>query len=1000
MFKNMKLGVRIGLGFLVALFFLVVTGVYSVSNLKTANQGLKTVYEDRVVPLKGLKAVADAYAVNVIDAINKTNAGLMNAEDALKGTQDAGRLIKKEWDAYMSTELTAEENTLAHEAENLFALANQDIQRLEAALKGKTGNIKGQLAEFDGPLYANIDPIGGKVAELIELQLRVAEQVYKTASEEYRNTLLLTIAVILIAVVISALLGFMITRAVMRQLGGEPDFVADLANKVAIGDLSTQIDLKAGDTSTVVSAMKRMTESIQALVADATVLSVAAIDGRLATRADTSKHQGDFRRIVEGVNDTLDAVIGPLNVAADYVDNIAKGAIPVKITDTYKGDFNVLKNNLNTCIDALNALVADANMLSLAAAEGQLDTRADVSKHAGDFRKLVQGINDAIGNIAEPMKVTSDYIEQIAKGSIPTVITTNYKGEYRVIRDNLNALIKTANGLLTQTDIVIQAAALGQLDKRANADLFEGGWNQLVKGFNDAFVNVAEPLKVTSGYIEQIAKGVIPQPITTDYKGEYLVIRDNLNSLIKTASGLLTQTDIVIQAAAVGQLDKSANADLFEGGWNQLVKGFNDAFVNVAEPLKVTSGYIDQIAKGVIPQPITTDYKGEYLVIRDNLNGLVKLMGDLLTQTDIVIQAAANGELDKRANAGMFQGGWNQLVEGVNKTLDGIILPVNEAVGVLIEMEKGDLTRIVNGNYKGQLKDFKDTVNNTIAKLSQVICEVNDAASNIASVSEELSATAQSMSQATSEQAASVEETSASVEQMSASINQNTENAKVTDGMATQASSEAVQGGEAVKETVSAMKSIAGKIGIIDDIAYQTNLLALNAAIEAARAGEHGRGFAVVAAEVRKLAERSQIAAQEIGELAGSSVEMAESAGKLLDAIVPSIKKTSDLVQEIAAASEEQSSGVGQINTAMEQLNKITQQNAGSSEELAATSEEMTGQAAQLQDLISFFTVDNSRGARNTVSTPPIAKVKLSKPPVKKVAAAKRAANEIEFVNF
>ena len=154
------------------------------------------------------------------------------------------------------------------------------------------------------------------------------------------------------------------------------------------------------------------------------------------------------------------------------------------------------------------------------------------------------------------------------------------------------------------------------------------------------------------------------------------------------------------------------------------------------------------------------------------------------------------------------------------------------------------------------------------------------------------------------------------------------------------------------------MKQIASKIGIFDDIAYQTNLLALNAAIEAARAGEHGKGFAVVAGEVRKLAERSQVAAQEIGEMASTSVEVAEKAGKLLGEMVPAIQKTSDLVQEIAAASQEQSTSVGQINTTMAQLNLITQQNASSSEELAATSEEMSGQAQSLQQLIGFFKID------------------------------------------
>ena len=252
-----------------------------------------------------------------------------------------------------------------------------------------------------------------------------------------------------------------------------------------------------------------------------------------------------------------------------------------------------------------------------------------------------------------------------------------------------------------------------------------------------------------------------------------------------------------------------------------------------------------------------------------------------------------------------------------------------------------------------------------VGKLSTIITEVNTAADALAGAAEEVSATSQSLSQAASEQASGVEETSASIEQMTASIAQNTDNAKVTDTMATKAAADAAEGGEAVKATVTAMKQIAQKISIIDDIAYQTNLLALNAAIEAARAGEHGKGFAVVAAEVRKLAERSQVAAQEIGTVASGSVELAERAGALLTEIVPSIKKTSDLVQEISAASQEQSAGVGQINSAVTQLSATTQQNASSSEELAATAEEMSGQAEQLQQTMSFF--KNSHSAAGPV---------------------------------
>jgi methyl-accepting chemotaxis protein len=320
-----------------------------------------------------------------------------------------------------------------------------------------------------------------------------------------------------------------------------------------------------------------------------------------------------------------------------------------------------------------------------------------------------------------------------------------------------------------------------------------------------------------------------------------------------------------------------------------------------------------------------------------------------------VVAAANRGDFTPRVELAGLQGFQKEMGEGLNSLVDTTGESVRDVVDVMLALSEGDLTRSIERDYDGAFGEMKLYVNQTVTKLSAVVTEVNGGAEALASASEEVSATAQALSQASSEQAASVEESSASIEQMTASISQNTENAKITDGMATKAATEASEGGEAVKATVSAMKQIAQKIGIIDDIAYQTNLLALNAAIEAARAGEHGKGFAVVAAEVRKLAERSQVAAEEISTVASSSVELAEKAGRLLDTIVPNIRKTSDLVQEITAASEEQSSGVSQINVAMNQLSQTTQQNASSSEELAATAEEMSGQAEQLQQTMAFF---------------------------------------------
>ncbi|MBA6327496.1 methyl-accepting chemotaxis protein [Colwellia sp. MB02u-6] len=276
------------------------------------------------------------------------------------------------------------------------------------------------------------------------------------------------------------------------------------------------------------------------------------------------------------------------------------------------------------------------------------------------------------------------------------------------------------------------------------------------------------------------------------------------------------------------------------------------------------------------------------------------------------------------------------------------------------KIARGDLES-EQTHTKGQIVGVLAAMITMREKLVSVISEVNSSSTALAAASEQISGTAQSLSEGASEQAASVEETSASIEEMGSSINQNSENARVTDGIATESSNAAKEGGESVIATVQAMKDIAVKITIIEDIAYQTNMLALNAAIEAARAGEHGKGFAVVAAEVRKLAERSQVAATEISELTGVSVKVAEKAGGLLEKMVPDISRTAELVQEISAASEEQAAGVSQITSAMNQLDQVTQQNAAGSEELAATADEMRIQSQSLIEMMSFFKL-NSNG--------------------------------------
>lgn len=284
--------------------------------------------------------------------------------------------------------------------------------------------------------------------------------------------------------------------------------------------------------------------------------------------------------------------------------------------------------------------------------------------------------------------------------------------------------------------------------------------------------------------------------------------------------------------------------------------------------------------------------------------------------------------------------------------------PLREAVDVSNQLTEGNLTVSIESRSTDETGQLLAAMSNMVEKLTVVVVDVKSAADNVAAGSQELSSSSEEMSQGATEQAAAAEEASSSMEQMSSNIRQNADNATQTEKIAVKSADDAKQGGKAVAETVNAMKEIAGKISIIEEIARQTNLLALNAAIEAARAGEHGKGFAVVAAEVRKLAERSQHAAGEISELSASSVQVAEAAGEMLTRMVPDIQRTAELVQEISAACKEQDTGAEQINKAIQQLDQVIQSNASASEEMASTSEELASQAEQLQSTIAFFRVD------------------------------------------
>ena len=814
-FYNLTLKSKLLAGFIMVAIIAAAIGGVGIYYIHKIEQADTKLYEKITMPMGDMAEISIAFQrqrVNSRDLINA--AALADKRKFASRIKELREGNNKNIAEFEKTILTDEGHKLFDEYKKLRAAYGAELDKIvDFALAGKSAEAQEVLT---GSAAKASRELQNQIEKLMEAKLKQAKLTSDQNSADAKQATLVMTVSLIVGVLLAIGLGFFIARIVNRQLGGDPKEVGEIATLVGKGDLSRDIQLAHDDTTSVMASMQSMVTAIKSLVNDASMLSDAAIAGKLATRADATKHQGDFQKIVVGVNETLDAVIGPLNVAAEYVDRISKGDIPPRITDSYNGDFNEIKNNLNGCIDAVNSLVADANMLVNAAVEGKLATRADASKHQGDFRKIVGGVNDTLDAVIGPLNVAAEYVDRISKGDIPPRISDSYNGDFNEIKNNLNGCIDAVNALVSDANMLAKAAVEGKLATRADASKHQGDFSAIVAGVNNTLDAVIGPLNVAAEYVDRISKGDMPKTITDNYNGDFNDIKNNLNVLIEATNSI------------------TANAK--------------------------------QVAQG----------------------------------------------------------------------------------NLMIELKK-----------RSENDELMESLANMVNKLKEVVTEVQAAADGVATGGQQLSATAQTLSQGATEQAASAEEISSSMEEMSSSIKQNADNASQTEKISNKSATDAREGGKAVNETVAAMKEIATKISIIEEIARQTNLLALNAAIEAARAGEHGKGFAVVASEVRKLAERSQTAAGEISELSGRSVQVAEAAGQMLTAILPDIQRTAELVQEISASSKEQDAGADQINRAIQQLDQVIQQNASAAEEMASTTEELAGQAEQLKSTIAFFSIDS-----------------------------------------
>ena len=535
------------------------------------------------------------------------------------------------------------------------------------------------------------------------------------------------------------------------------------------------------------------------------------------------------------------------------------------------------------------------------------------------YKALKKSSDKNKGDIA----ILKDTITAIASGRFDVNVRI-LEGDLKDITIAVGGLQKALSSLIDDSNMMNAEAIKGNLDASIDAAKYQGDFGKISGGINAFALQMRNTFMDINTNVDRLANGDFSAQIAADFKGAFLVTKTAVNNLGTNLNNLIVDSNMMNAEAIKGNLDASIDAAKYQGDFGKISGGINAFAVQIRNTFLDLNDTLDKLAQGRFNARITNNYHGAFNAAKVAVNG-------------------------------------------VAEATDGVIKDLNEQMN---EMANGNLTVRIHSDYIGDFQAIKTSFNDSVERLQGIVVDVLGAGSQISSASEQVSATAQGLSNGATEMASNLEETTSAVEEMTGSINQNAQNARSTNEMATNANRMAEEGGQAVNQTVDAMKEIATKISVVEDIAYQTNLLALNAAIEAARAGEHGKGFAVVASEVRKLAERSQVAAQEIGRITTDSVRISEKAGELLKEMVPQIRQTAELIQEIAAASAEQDSGIGQINNAMVQLDQVTQQNAAGSEELASASEEMSAQAQQLMTMMAFFKVDNNSSKNNSVRVP------------------------------